>query len=151
MSLQTLLDGIVDAKKGIDAAFVSDLGSGFLLKGSQTLNGRNPQLIQSLMGDAGSGGPAFANTGVFMALQQMMDAFGGETGFGNLSSTILQFGEIKSFNGILVIYVYRLKSMSLAIGFVNSKHDGDILANVVFHCEKNIKDVLKEVYEEYGP
>ncbi len=146
-----LLDDIVKAKKWIDAIFISELGTGMLLEGSKTLDGRDPKLIEALMGAQGSGGLAFANTGIFHALQRMMDAFGHETGHGKLSSTILQFGDIKNFKGILVVYVYHLQQMSLAIGFVSTRQEGDTLAGMVIHCESNIKNVLKEVENKYGP
>jgi hypothetical protein len=146
-----LLDDIVDERRGIDAAFVSDLSSGFPLESSTTPNGRDPKLINALIG-TGSGGPAFAQMGVFQAIQRMMDRFGQETGHGDLNSTILQFGgDNETYKGILVVYVCRLKKMSLAIGFVNTKQTGDSLASMVFFCESHIKDILAEVEQKYGP
>jgi hypothetical protein len=149
--IQELLDRPVDAKNGIDAIFVSNLDMGFLLESSKTEKGRDPDLIRTLRGPDGNGGEAFAETGVFQALQRRMDAFGQATKHGNLELTILQFGEIgqDDYKGILVLYVYRLPSMSIAIGFVNTKHDGDNLAITVLRAKQNIKPIWELVETKY--
>jgi len=149
--IQELLDRPVDAKNGIDAIFVSNLDMGFLLESSKTENGRDPDLIKTLRGPDGGGGDAFAETGVFQSLQRRMDAFGRATGHGNLELSILQFGEIgqEYYKGILVLYVYRLPSMSIAIGFVNTRHDGDNLAITALRARKNIEQIWKLVEEKY--
>ncbi len=152
MPLQVLLDDIVEAKNGIDAIFVSNLDMGFLLESSKTENGREPKLIKTLRGPDGNGGDAFAETGVFQSLQKRMDAFGRETGHGNLELSILQFGDTgqNDYKGILVLYVYRLPGMSIAIGFVNTKNDGDNLAITVLRARNNIKQIWDLVEKKYS-
>jgi len=149
--IERLLNKIVELKKGIDAIFVSELGRGLLLECSSTKQGRESQLIQKLMGADGSGGPAFAEIGVFGALQRGMDAFGKETGHGNLKFTVLQFGEMGNdeTKGTVVVYTYHLEDMSLIIGFVNTRRDEDKFANLVFRCEQYVNDVWKLVEKEY--
>ncbi|EDN70607.1 hypothetical protein BGP_0973 [Beggiatoa sp. PS] len=149
--IEILLNKIVELKKGIDAIFVSDLRQGLLLECSSTKQGREPKLIQKLRGPDGSGGPAFAEIGVFGALQRGMDAFGNETGHSNLKFTVLQLGEIgnNEAKGTVVVYTYHLEDMSLIIGFVNTRREEDKFANLVFRCEQYVNDVWELVKKEY--
>jgi len=151
VQIEDFLNRIVEAKNGIDAIFVSELSMGFLLECSQTQNGREPELTKTLRGPDGNGGEAFAHTGVFQSLQRQMDAFGQATGYGNLELSILQFGEIgDDYKGILVLYVYRLSDMLIAIGFLNTRTEGDNLAVTVLRARQHIKPILELVKQKYG-
>ncbi|MEK8019513.1 MAG: hypothetical protein VSS75_021785 [Candidatus Parabeggiatoa sp.] len=150
--IEVLLNEIVEARKGIDAIFVSELKQGFLLDSSKTEKGRHPDLVKKLGGQAGAGGSAMTHMSVLQSFQRRISDFGDETGLGELKLTILQLGEKGDdvIKGTLVAYISHFKGMPIVIAFVNASPQDDNLGNIVFYCEQHIKNVRKLVGNKYG-
>jgi hypothetical protein len=151
--LEKLLNEIVKTGKGIDAIFVSELKKGFLLDSSKTEEGRIPELVKKLGGQAGAGGSAMTQMNVLQALERKMRNFGQETGLGELKLTILQLGkegEDEAINGTVVAYTSIFGGIPIVIGFVNASPQEENLGDIVFYCEQRIKKVRELVEKKYG-
>ncbi|RKZ70264.1 MAG: hypothetical protein DRR19_33480 [Candidatus Parabeggiatoa sp. nov. 1] len=145
--LTNLLNQLVENKDGIDAVFVVELGNNFLLGASSTKEGRVPELVDKLggKGGAGAGGKGVTYMSVLQSLKRQMDKFGEEAEISDLQYAILQFGK-----GTVFAYIYHSKNTPLAICFVNKKHEGDALGNMVYFCEENIEEVRTLVKQAFN-
>jgi O-acetyl-ADP-ribose deacetylase (regulator of RNase III) len=143
--LDELLNNIVETKKGIDAVFVIDLGTGFLLHTSTTDRGRNPMLVEILAGRDNINGEALLSFSSLHGFKRAMDNFGKTSECGKFKSAIVQLTK-----GIVNVYVENFKTLPLAIGFVNTRHKEDSLARFIFFCERYIGDIMKKLRQLYS-